>query len=70
MAARLLKIYGPLWSRCQSSEQLHVLLEKDRTEIEKTACKILEEKVFYSRGVLFDKRFPGPFLWRLFLSFR
>lgn len=63
LAARLLKIYGPLWSRCQSSEQLHVLLEKDRTEIEKTACKILEEKGFSTPvEVLFDKRFfPARF---------
>ncbi len=63
LAARLLKIYGTFWSRCQSSEQLHVLLEKDREKIEKTACKILEEKGFPDPvEVEFDKRFfPARF---------
>ncbi len=44
LANRLIQIYGPLWSQCQNSEELHVLLTKDRENIRQNAQEILAEK--------------------------
>jgi len=58
LANRLIQIYGPLWNQCQSSEELHALLTKDRENIRQNAQKILAEKG-YSDSV--DVEFANQF---------
>lgn len=63
LAGRLIDTFGPLWNRCQSSEELYALLKKDQRLIEVTACAILEENGFSGPvKVEFGKsRFPARF---------
>ena len=46
LAGRLIEIFGPFWKRCQSSEELHALLKKDKRLIGETAGMILAENGF------------------------
>lgn len=63
LAGRLIDTFGPLWNRCQSSEELSALLKKDKGLIGETACAILEENGFSGPvKVEFGKsRFPARF---------
>ncbi|MDO9534142.1 MAG: stage II sporulation protein R [Bacillota bacterium] len=63
LAEKIIRLYEPVWSQCESSEELRLLLSENEEAMENTAREILAEKGFtYDVNVSLEKGlFPARF---------